>query len=446
MRIPILGLLLLWLVSSLGCSHPDYPSRPITIICPWAAGGGTDRVSRQMALLLERELGVPVNVINATGGKGVTGHNRGLSARPDGYTLTMITLELNMMHFSGLTDLTYRDCIPLVSLNEDYAALMVRMDSPWQSLNDLELDVGKNPQKFTASGTAAGGAWHLAVAGWLLAAGRQADDVVWIPSEGAGPSLQQLLSGGVDLVCCSLPEARSLLESNEIRALGVMSPQRALGFEAVPTFAEQGRNWSLGGWRALAVPVGTPPEIVDRLTNSLVKITTDKLSKDSFQQFMASQKFDSTTRAGADLNSFLAETDRKLGELLTSQAMQSVRVDRFSPMVYPNIVLGLMFITALAILVQKKPSSAISMQEQSTPILPNRTNFLFVILAAILYSLVAETVGFVIAAGTMLLALLWRLGVSLPYALLLVLLAIPITNTVFSTFLRVTLPQGWLGW
>ncbi len=94
-----------------GCARDDkYPSRPITLICPWAAGGGTDRVSRQVAAHLEQDLGVPVSVVNAVGGKGVTGHSRGLSARPDGYTLTMATLELNMLHWSGLTDLTHKDC------------------------------------------------------------------------------------------------------------------------------------------------------------------------------------------------------------------------------------------------------------------------------------------------------------------------------------------------
>ena len=107
-----------------GCSPAkEYPSRPITIVCPWAAGGGTDRVSRRLALHLERELGVPVSVVNATGGKGVTGHSRGLRARPDGHTITTITLELNMMHWSGLTDLTHEDCRPLMSAKNRFFKL-----------------------------------------------------------------------------------------------------------------------------------------------------------------------------------------------------------------------------------------------------------------------------------------------------------------------------------
>ena len=171
-----------------GCARDDsYPARPITIVCPWAAGGGTDRVSRQMAMHLEQELGVPVSVVNAIGGKGVTGHNRGLTARPDGYTLTMMTFELNTMHWIGLTELTYHDCEPLLSVNEDYAALLLRNDAPWQTLEELEAEVRKNPKQLTSSGTAVGGAWHLALAGWLNAAGFAADDIVWVPSAGAGP-------------------------------------------------------------------------------------------------------------------------------------------------------------------------------------------------------------------------------------------------------------------
>ncbi|MCA9049931.1 MAG: hypothetical protein KDA89_14445, partial [Planctomycetaceae bacterium] len=83
-----------------GCGRESHwPSRPVTLICPWSAGGGTDRVSRQVAVQLEAELGVPVNVVNAVGGGGVTGHTRGALAQPDGYTLTMATVELNMLHW-----------------------------------------------------------------------------------------------------------------------------------------------------------------------------------------------------------------------------------------------------------------------------------------------------------------------------------------------------------
>ncbi|MGH7128461.1 MAG: tripartite tricarboxylate transporter substrate-binding protein, partial [Planctomycetaceae bacterium] len=125
-----------------GCAdRGDYPNRPITLVVPWAVGGGTDRVSRQMAVHLEQELGVPVNVVNATGGRGVTGHSRGLRARPDGYTLAMMTVELNMLHHQDLTRINWRDSRPLMSVNEDAAALFVRSDAPWSTLQELEEEI-----------------------------------------------------------------------------------------------------------------------------------------------------------------------------------------------------------------------------------------------------------------------------------------------------------------
>ena len=83
--------------SACGGRAQDYPTGPVVLVSPWAAGGGTDRVARQLAVGLERELGVPVNVVNATGGSGVTGHTRGALARADGYTITMMTVELMLM-------------------------------------------------------------------------------------------------------------------------------------------------------------------------------------------------------------------------------------------------------------------------------------------------------------------------------------------------------------
>ena len=90
-----------------------FPERPVTLIVPWAAGGGTDAVARYIASALEKELGQPVNVINRTGGNGVVGHAAIAGATPDGYTIGLITLEINMMHWVGLTELTHEFLHPV---------------------------------------------------------------------------------------------------------------------------------------------------------------------------------------------------------------------------------------------------------------------------------------------------------------------------------------------
>src|SRR5688572_24121609 len=117
----------------IACAAPAfaaYPTRPVTFIVPWGAGGGTDAVGRMMATLLERDLGQPVNVVNRTGGSGVVGHGAIANARPDGYTIGLITTEIVMMHHQGLTKLSGASFTPLGLINLDAAAVQVRADAP----------------------------------------------------------------------------------------------------------------------------------------------------------------------------------------------------------------------------------------------------------------------------------------------------------------------------
>ena len=191
-RLSFVGLLLSWMVFSVVVSA-SYPERPITIICPWAAGGGTDRIARALAVELSELLKVPVGVENRTGGGGAVGHMAGARAAPDGYTLTIVTLEIATMHWLGLTDITYADFQPVALINADYAAINVRIDAPCDTYIQLHTYICKNPGKLMASGTAVGGIWDIARAGWLRAAGFDINDVPWVPSLGAAPALQGAL-------------------------------------------------------------------------------------------------------------------------------------------------------------------------------------------------------------------------------------------------------------
>ncbi len=463
LRVAVLCASLVVLAS--GCEqHQSYPDRPITLICPWAAGGGTDRVSRQMAMHLERELGVPVNVVNATGGKGVTGHRRGLRARADGYTVAMITLELNTMHWSGLTGLTCRDCEPLMSVNEDYAALFVRNDAPWKTVADLEMDIRSAPGKLTASGTALGGAWHLALAGWLIAADIDPNDVKWISSTGAGPSLQQLISGGVDMVCCSLPEARALYEAGEVRTLGVMAPARARGFRNVATFSEQDREWTLGGWRGLAVPKGTPPHITRKLVAALHRIVTGqtrivvgqegksgqrKNKEQTFPAFMQTQGFDNTWRPPGEFAEFMEKTDQKFGKLLNSPAMKSVNQEPFNPMIFPYSLFGMLAVAMGGLAVRRvvegtnrEPIPAIDNTVGAKPMM----RFITMIGIVIAFVLLVDTVGFVLLVALLMLLALLVMGTRLWLSIFISIITAAGIFQFFANVLRVPLPRGWLGW
>jgi tripartite-type tricarboxylate transporter receptor subunit TctC len=137
------------------------PNRPVQLICPWAAGGGTDRIARMVGILMEKELGQPVTVVNRAGGGGAVGHTAGATAAPDGHTFTIVTVELAMMHWMGLTPVTYKEFTPVALLNIDAAGVQVAATSEWKTLKDLLDYVKANPGKAKASGTAKGGIWDL---------------------------------------------------------------------------------------------------------------------------------------------------------------------------------------------------------------------------------------------------------------------------------------------
>ena len=129
---------------------------------PWGAGGGTDATARIIGSLLEKELGQPVNVVNRTGGSGVVGHAAIASAAPDGYTIGLATVEIGMMHWQGLTELTGARTRRSALVNADPAGIQVRADAPYKNVSDLLAAIKANPGKFKASGTGQGGIWHLA--------------------------------------------------------------------------------------------------------------------------------------------------------------------------------------------------------------------------------------------------------------------------------------------
>ena len=310
----ILALIVLTVVGfRLGsASAADYPRRPIIMVCPWGAGGGTDACSRIIATLLKNELGVPVNVVNRTGGGGAVGHTAMATAKPDGYTIGMPTVEITMMHWMGLTKVTYKDMTPIALVNADPSAINVRTDSPWKTYEDLVDYVKKHPGELKDSGTGQGGIWHLGMAGWLKAIGLAPDAIKWIPSRGAAPALQDLMAGGIHMSTCSLPEAATLIEAGKVRPLAIMADKRDPKFPDVPTLKEKGADWTCAAWRGIAAPKGTPPEIVTILEKAVAKVHKSP----EFLKFMKNRGYGVTWMDAANFSTFLAKADKDNGEVM----------------------------------------------------------------------------------------------------------------------------------
>jgi tripartite-type tricarboxylate transporter receptor subunit TctC len=413
------------------CTPGDYPNAPILLVCPWAAGGGSDRIARQVGALLEQDLKVPVNVVNATGGDGVTGHTQGALARPDGYTLTLVTVELNMLHWRGLTSVSPKDFEPGVLLNRDAAAVFVRADAPWKSLKDLETAVRASPGRLRSSGTSRAAIWHVALAGWLEKIGLRPSDIVWVSIPGSAPSLAELAAGGVELVCCSLPEARSFMDAGKVRCLGVMSELRHPGFAAVPTFKEQGFDWSMGGYRGVALPRGVPEPVRRRVVEALQRVATSA----AWTEFMRTGGFGAVCEGPERFRQGMEELDARFGEILSRPGFKSIVRDGYGPYFFPALI-GILLVPTAAILAFGRREAATlrfgPMAEAAG--------------AVVFYLIAAETLGFILAGGLLLAFLLRRSGLGRPVVLGLPALLMPALYGIFATLLRVPLPRGWLGW
>lgn len=250
-----------------------YPERPIQIIVPWDAGGGTDISARIFAAGLEKELGVPVNVVNRSGGSGVVGHAAIANAEPDGYTLGVGSPELAFLKTVGLADITPASFTLISRITVIPAGVTVKADAPWKTLGELLDAVRREPPgTFTASGSGQGGSWHMAIAGLLASQGMETDRIKWIPSRGGAPALKDLTAGGITMFTGSPIEGKALIEAGQVRALAVMGPTRSPVFPDVPTVKEAiGSDWTYENWFAFIGPKGLPPEIVKRLAEAGAK-------------------------------------------------------------------------------------------------------------------------------------------------------------------------------
>lgn len=298
------------LLSAAPVAAQNYPNRPITLIVPWGAGGGTDATARIIGALLEKDLGQPVNVVNRTGGSGVVGHSAIATAAPDGYTIGMATVEIGMMHWQGLTDLTSNSYTPLALVNADPAGVQVRSDSPYKTVNELLAAIRANPGKLKASGTGQGGIWHLAIAGLLRDQKIDPATLPWVPSNGAAPGLQDMIAGGIDVAPVSLPESRALIDAGKVRSLAIMDERPSALYPNVPTLKSAvGSEWTMAAWRGLVAPKGIPAEARDKLAASLRKIVASK----EYTDFMSKQGYGVIFAGPDDFAKFMAKSNTELG-------------------------------------------------------------------------------------------------------------------------------------
>ncbi len=297
----------------------DYPNRPVTMIVPWAAGGGTDILLRALTPAMEQAIGQPINVVNRTGGSGLVGHTAMAQSAADGYTVGTINVDLSQLVCQGLTDLSADKFTQIALLNVESSAVIVNADSPYNTLAEAIDAIKSNPPgTFTASGSGAGSIYHLAWVGLMVEAGIEPDRVTWVPSQGGGPSLTDVASGAVDFITPPLSDSKSLLDAGRIKALGTMSPERNPVFPDVPTIEEAiGVEWNLATWRMIGAPAGLPDDVKAKVLDA-VRVAYDS---EGFQTFMNERGFALSWLGPDEAAAFHAAQDEAICDVMKVAGM-----------------------------------------------------------------------------------------------------------------------------
>jgi tripartite-type tricarboxylate transporter receptor subunit TctC len=263
-----------------GASAQAFPSRPLTILIPFAAGGPTDMIGRLLAEGMSRELGQPVAAENATGAGGTIAAARLAQSRPDGHTLMIhhIGLAAAATLYRQLPFSIERGFAPLGVVSHTGMALVARPDFPARDLPGYIAVLREQGDRLNLGHAGLGGSNQLC--GMLLqhAAGRAATSIVF---RGSAPAMTEMMAGRLDLSCEQATVVAPLVRDGRIKAFGVTLPERIPGFD-VPTAREQGVDLIMSAWHGLYAVAGTPPEIQQRLAQAIRAALRDERLRQRF--------------------------------------------------------------------------------------------------------------------------------------------------------------------
>jgi len=251
-----------------------FPERDITLVVPWAAGGGTDTLARTLAKNAKKYFGVNINVVNRVGGTGAVGMNSVATGKADGYTVGVITFNLSTYKMIGLSELSYKDFDLIALLNRSPAGFSVKTDSQFKTMKDLVDYAKANPGVVTVGHAGPGQPWHLSAA---LVAAKNNLKFTFVPFDGAAPTRTALVGGHISMASTGMDEMLQFYKTKQTRFLAAITPTRNPFFPDVPTIGEAGYPIEnpIFDWRGLAVAKGTPPEVLQVLREWFKKAAED---------------------------------------------------------------------------------------------------------------------------------------------------------------------------
>jgi tripartite-type tricarboxylate transporter receptor subunit TctC len=257
------------LISGSAAGAQEYPTKVITMVVPFAAGGPTDTVARLIAQPMSKTLKQQVIVENVLGAGGTIAVNRVAKAAADGYTLLIHHIGMSTapalyrkLPYDAINDFEFIGLI-----NEVPMTLVAKKDFPAKDLKELIAYVKANKEKINLANAGVGAASHLC--GMLFMSAIQTE-LTTVPYNGTGPAMNDLLGGQVDILCDQTTNTTSQIKAEKIKVYGVTTQKRIASLPNVPTMDEAGlKGFEVSVWHGLYAPKGTPKPVIDKLTNSL---------------------------------------------------------------------------------------------------------------------------------------------------------------------------------
>jgi tripartite-type tricarboxylate transporter receptor subunit TctC len=281
-----------------------YPDQPITMIVPFPAGGGADAAGRLLARHLERKLGQPLVVVNRPGAGGEIGFAAIARARPDGYTIGIVTApNVVVLPIQRATQYKLADLAPIANLVDDVGVFFVRKDHRFQSIKDLVTEAKARPGRIDVATTGSGGLPHFALLSLQKNTGAK---LMGIPYTGTVPIRQAVLAGDVDVGFITIADLSSDLQGGLVRSLGQASAQRSPNAAQMPTLREQGVDVVISALRGVAAPARTPAPVLRMLADSIASIARSP----EFQQEALAQKMPVRYLGPREFQAELARQDK----------------------------------------------------------------------------------------------------------------------------------------
>jgi tripartite-type tricarboxylate transporter receptor subunit TctC len=265
LRSAALGLVLCMVVSSVQGAE-DYPSRPITLVVPYPAGGGLDALARMLGPKLAERLGRPVVIENRVGAGTVIGAASVAKAAPDGYTIMLGTSTAFAITVTLNKNLPYdpaRDFAPVALTSNAPFLLLVHPSLPVHSIGDLVKLAKEKPGQLSYGSAGPGSPQHLS---FELLKSMTGINVVHVPYRGDGPAVTDLIAGHIPMMFGEPTPILPLWKAGKVRPIGVSAATRLSIAPEIPTVAEQGlEGFNLVSWQMIVAPTGTPPDVIERL-------------------------------------------------------------------------------------------------------------------------------------------------------------------------------------